>query len=242
MERGSPDGEANDDGPPPLGEPMFAALNEAAGGTVRWVRIGEARRTEAVLALWDAMVADEAADGVEVLQGGRAERAFITHLAGTLGMSRNAAATLLHTAIAVRGLPRTHRAFRAGDFGWQSVEAVVRHLGALGGAAREEYDEGAAAIATETVPQLIDPELARLHDALDHDAATMNAAAAFRNRRVRARPGVAGEASLTFTGPETDIAAWYEKLRRSAIASHATDEQHRSIGTLMYDIGLDVGL
>ncbi|WP_375387245.1 HNH endonuclease signature motif containing protein [uncultured Amnibacterium sp.] len=228
--------------PPPIGERMFAALNDVAHGTVRWVRIGEARRAEAVLALWDAMVADEAADGIEVVQGSRAERAFASHLAGTLGMSRNAAVTLLHTAIAIRGLPRTHRSFRGGEFGWQSVEAVVRHLGALRGEAREQYDEGAAAIATETVPQLVDPELARLHDALDHDAATMNAAAAFRDRRVRARPGVAGEASLTFTGPEADIAAWYEKLRRSAVASHAPDEQHRSVGTLMYDIGLDVGL
>lgn len=230
------------DAPPPIGERMFAALSDAAGGTVRWVRLGEARRTEAVLALWDAEVADELSRGVVVEQGGRAERAFASHLAGTLGMSRNAAVTLLHTAIAVRGLPRTDRAFRAGEFGWQSVEAVVRHLGALSGEAREEYDERAAAIATETVPQLLDPELARLHDALDHDAATSNAAAAFRARRVRARPGVAGEASLTFTGPEVDIAAWYEKLRRSAVASHATDEQHRAVGTLMYDIGLDVGL
>ena len=228
--------------PPPVGEREFAALTEVAGGTVRWVRLGEARRTQAVLALWDAEVADEASRGVLVVQGGRAERAFASHLAGTLGMSRNAAVALLHTAIAVRALPKTDRAFRAGDFGWQSVEAVVRHVGALNGSAREEYDARAAAIATETVPQLLDAELARLHDALDHDAATTNAAAAFRDRRVRARPGVAGEASITFSGPEVDIAAWYEKLRRSAVASHATDEQHRSIGTLMYDIGLDVGL
>lgn len=242
MEQGIPGGRSIDGAPPPIGERMFTALSDAAVGTVRWVRLGEARRTEAVLALWDAEVADELSRGIVVVQGGRAERAFASHLAGTLGMSRNAAVALLHTAIAVRGLPQTDRAFRAGEFGWQSVEAVVRHVSALNGTAREEYDARAATIAAETVPQLLDPELARLHDALDHDAATSNAAAAFRDRRVRARPGVAGEASITFSGPETDIAAWYEKLRRSAVASHATDEQHRAVGTLMYDIGLDVGL
>ena len=66
-------------------------------------------------------------------EGGKAERAFGGHLAGLLRVSRPRAVTMLHTSLTVRALPATFAVFRSGAFGWQAVEAVVRHLGTLAG-------------------------------------------------------------------------------------------------------------
>ena len=220
---------------------VFHALNDAVEAARRARHLGDVLQAETMLALWDAVVLDETARGLAVAEGGKAERAFGGHLAGLLRVSRPRAVTMLHTSLTVRALPATFAVFRTGAFGWQAVEAVVRHLGALAGDAREQYDLQAARVAAEAVPQRLDVLLSRLHDSLDHDDATDAAATAHRCRGVRARPGVLpGSAVLSVTGPETDIAAVYETARRAAVAAHGVEGESRSLQQLMYDCTLDV--
>ena len=223
----------------PIG--VFHALNDAVEAARRARYLGDVLQAETMLALWDAVVLDETARGLAVSEGGKAERAFGGHLAGLLRVSRPRAVTMLHTSLTVRALPATFAVFRTGAFGWQAVEAVVRHLGTLAGDAREQYDLQAARLAAEAVPQRLDVLLSRLHDSLDHDDATDAAASAHRWRGVRARPGVLpGSAVLSVTGPETDIAAVYETARRAAVAAHGVEGESRSLQQLMYDCTLDV--
>ena len=223
----------------PIG--VFHALNDAVEAARRARHLGDVLQAETMLALWDAVVLDETARGLAVSEGGKAERAFGGHLAGLLRVSRPRAVTMLHTSLTLRALPATFAVFRTGAFGWQAVEAVVRHLGALAGDAREQYDLQAARFAAEAVPQRLDVLLSRLHDSLDHDDATDAAATAHRCRGVRARPGVLpGSAVLSVTGPETDIAAVYETARKAAVAAHGVEGESRSLQQLMYDCTLDV--
>ncbi len=220
---------------------VFHALNDAVEAARRARYLGDVLQVETMLALWDAVVLDETARGLAVPEGGKAERAFGGHLAGLLRVSRPRAVTMLHTSLTVRALPATFAVFRTGAFGWQAVEAVVRHLGTLAGDARDQYDLQAARFAAEAVPQRLDVLLSRLHDSLDHDDATDAAATAHRCRGVRARPGVLpGSAVLSVTGPETDIAAVYETARRAAVAAHGVEGESRSLQQLMYDCTLDV--
>ncbi|MDH2444812.1 DUF222 domain-containing protein [Amnibacterium sp. CER49] len=243
MEHGSPGEEQNQESPPGEGAQLFDRLNEGVSGAARAVHLAEALRAQAVLALWDAVVADEHERGMSTQPGGRAERAFAVHLAGLLSVSRGCAIRWLHTSLAMRdGLPCSFTAFLSGEFGWRSAESVVQNAGGLLGPSRAEYDERAAALAADTVPQRLDAALVRLHDALDPDEATERAASAFRSRRVSARPGPCGEGRLTLTGPETDIAAVYETARRAAVAAHRVEGEDRPIGVLMYDSLLDVVL
>lgn len=215
-------------------------LNAVVGGAARTVNLAEAMLAQAVLASWDATVVDEQARGMSTVQGGRAERAYATHLAGLLHVSRDQAVRQLHTAISLRGLPTSYESFLTGAFCWRSATSVVQNVGGLTGDARERFDAQAAVLAADTVPQLLDDALTRLHDSLDHDEATDRAATVFRNRNVRARRGAAGEASLVLTGPETDIAAMYETARRMAVAAHGAEGEDRPIGTLMFDGLTDV--
>ena len=164
---------------------VFHALNDAVEAARRARYLGDVLQAETMLALWDAVVLDETARGLAVPEGGKAERAFGGHLAGLLRVSRPRAETMLHTSLTLRALPATFAVFRSGAFGWQAVEAVVRHLGALAGDAREQYDLEAARIAAEAVPQRLDVLLSRLHDSLDHDDATDAAATAHRCRAGR---------------------------------------------------------
>lgn len=219
---------------------VFEALNEALEGSRRTCFLGEVLRTQTLLALWDGMVLDETERGLIVSPHGRAERAFTGHLAALLHVSKPRAATMLHAAITARSLPVTYGVFQTGAFAWQAMEAVVRNLGALSGDAREQYDLGAARLAAEENPQRLDPALSRLHDALDHDDATDAGAAAHRDRRVRARPGALGAATLTLTGPQTDIAAVYETAHRLAVAAHGVRGETRTMDQLRYDCTLDV--
>jgi hypothetical protein len=243
MERGSPGEGQNQEPLPDEGAQSFDRLNEQVVGAARAVHLAEAARAHAVLALWDAVAEDERERGLSTQPGGRAERAFAVHLAGLLSVSRGCAIRWLHTALALReGLPCSYAAFLSGSFGWRSAESVVQNAGGLLGASRAEYDERAAALAADTVPQRLDAALVRLHDALDPEEATDRAASAFRSRRVSARPGPCGEGRLTLTGPETDIAAVYETARRAAVAAHGVEGEDRSIGVLMYDSLLDIVL
>lgn len=222
---------------------MFEALNAVVSGSSAAVHLAEAMRTQSVLALWDAVVVDERSRGMSTAEGGLAERGFAVHLAGLLQMSRGAAVRLLHCSVSLRdGLPQTYAAFLQGDFGWRAAEAVVRNRGALTGSARERYDRAAVVLARDAVPQRLDEQLTRLHDSLDGEAATARAAAAFRDRGVRARPGAQGEATLTLTGPEADIAAMYETAHRMAVAAHGAPGEDRAVSTLMYDGLVDVVL
>ncbi len=219
---------------------VFEALNGAVEGARRARFLGEVLQAQTMLALWDAVVVDETARGLVVREGGLAERAFAGHLAGLLQVSRNRAIGMLHTATAIRELPVSWGVFGGGGFGWQAVEAIVRNRGTLTGDALDQYDTGAARLAAETVPQRLDPALARLHDALDHDAATDAAASAHRSRSAQARPGAAGSGTLTLTGPETDIAAMHDAARRAAVAAHGVEGETRTIRQLMYDCLVDV--
>ena len=238
-----PDPPSNDAPRPPLEEvpaEVFHALNDALEGTRRAAFLAEAMRTQTMLALWDTVVLDETARGLVAREGGRAERAFAVHLAGLLHVSRNRAVSMLHTAQSLRGLAVSYGLFLTGAFAWASAEAVVRNLGGLTGEARERYDLGAAKLAADLAPQLLDAQLSRLHDALDHDDATDRGAAAHRERGVRARPGAGGAGVLTLTGPETDIAAVYETAHKLAVAAHGVDGETRTVQQLMYDIVLDL--
>ena len=232
----SPPSDRSSDGVP---IEVFHALNDAVEGARRLRHLGDVLQAQTMLALWDAVVLDETARGLTVQEGGKAERAFGGHLAGLLQVSRNRAVSMLHTATSVRALPVSYAIFGTGTFGWQAVEAVVRNLGALSGAAREQYDLRAGRLAAETVPQLLDAALARLHDSLDHADATDAAASAHRSRTVQARPGAGGSASLVVTGPQTDIAAVYETARKVAVAAHGAEGETRSLRQLMYDAVLD---
>ena len=245
MTEGTPDPVPESAPPGPAFDPVpvgvFHALNDAVEAARRARYLGDVLQVETMLALWDAVVLDETARGLAVAEGGKAERAFGGHLAGLLRVSRPRAVTMLHTSLTLRALPATFAVFRTGAFGWQAVEAIVRHLGALAGDAREQYDLQAARLAAEAVPQRLDVLLSRLHDSLDHDDATDAAATAHRCRGVRARPGVLpGSAVLSVTGPETDIAAVYETARRAAVAAHGVEGESRSLQQLMYDCTLDV--
>lgn len=235
-----------DDGSPPGAEEVppavFHALNDALEGTRRATFLAEAMRTQALLALWDAVVLDEAARDLPLQPGGRAERAFALHLGGLLHVSRNRAVSMLHTALALRGLPASFGLFLAGSFSWAAGEAVVRNAAGLVGPAREQYDLEAARLAAEVPVQLLDPRLTRLHDALDHQAATDRGDAAHRERGVRARPGAQGSGALTLTGPETDIAALYETAHKVAVAAHGEAGETRTVQQLMYDVVLDLML
>ncbi len=219
---------------------MFHALNDAVEGSPRATFLAEAMRTQAMLALWDAVVVDEAAQERVPQQGGRAERAFALHLGGLLRVSRNRAVSMLHAAIGLRGLQVSYGLFVSGAFAWQAAEAIVRCAGGLDGEARAAYDLEAARLAAEVPPQLLDARLTRLHDALDHRAATERGAATHRERSVRARPGGDGSGMLTVTGPETDIAALYETAHRAAVAAHGLEGETRTVQQLMYDIVLDL--
>ena len=219
---------------------VFEALNGAVEGARRARCLGEVLQAQTMLALWDAVVVDETARGLVVREGGLAERAFSGHLAGLLQVSRNRAIGMLHTATAIRDLPVSWGVFGGGGFGWQAVESIVRNRGTLTGDALDQYDLGAARLSAETVPQCLDPALSRLHDALDHDAATDAAASAHRTRSAQARPGAAGAGTLTLTGPETDIAAMHDAAHRAAVAAHGVEGETRTIRQLMYDCLVDV--
>lgn len=183
------------------------AFTDALGGVNRMRRLSDVAMVQTLLASFDAMVAQEQAEGATVREGGTAWRGFVTHVGMVLDESRNRAATILTAALGIRALPVAYGVFESGAFGWQAVEAVVRHAGSLTGDARDRYDLEAARIATELVPQLLDAALSRLHDTLDHTAATEQGARAIRMRGVRARPGEHGTAELVIRGPEFDIAA-----------------------------------
>ena len=221
---------------------VFDALNDAVEGARRTHHLSDVLQAQTMLALWDAVVLDETARGLVVREGGLAERAFGGHLSGLLRVSRNRAIGMLHTATAIRDLPVSWGVFTTGAFGWPAVEAIVRNRGTLTGDAREQYDIGAAALAVETVPQRLDPALSRLHDSLDHDAATDAAASAHRGRTVQARPGTAGAGTLTLTGPETDIAALHDAAHRAAVSAHGVEGETRTVRQLMYDCLVDVVL
>jgi hypothetical protein len=222
---------------------VFEHLTGAVQGAQHALNLAEVLRIQTVLAGWDAMVLDEEAHGRAVHGGGVQERAFGIHLGALLKLSPRGSLAIVRHAITLRGgLPSVWNAFQLGGFSWRSASLVADESLGLTGEALAEYDRRAAELATDLAPHVLRTELPRLHDEIDARVVLERAERALQERHVSAEPDGDGGAVLGGHGPQTDVAAMYDVLRRMAVAAHGREGETRSVRQLMFDLLADLVL
>ncbi|MDQ1532000.1 MAG: hypothetical protein QOE37_2105, partial [Microbacteriaceae bacterium] len=137
-------------------------------------------------------------------------------------------------------LPLTWGAFCDGRFAWRAAALIADASTGLRDEPLAEYDRRAAELAEELPPHQLRNELERLRDRLDAAAAAERAEHAARSRHVAAAPEPDGQGSLTFRGPQTDVAAMYDAVRQIAVDAHGREGETRPLGALMFDAGADL--
>ena len=219
----------------------MAALNAALSSAQRMLNLAEGLRAEVALSAFDALLLEEQARGVPVEQGDFVEKSFALHLSGYLQLSPVAVRGFLEAARSARdSLPATWEAFRSGACGWRAVRLVTDFVIGLEAGERAQYDLEAAALVVAHAPHELRRRLLQLRNTIDPEAAAARSEHETKRRHVAAAPELDGQASLTFHGPSTDIAAAQDALHRLAVAAHGRDGETRPLGALMFDIGMDL--
>ncbi len=222
-------------------DPPMQKINAALASVQRNLHLAEALRAEVALASFDAMLIEEQVRGVPVEQGDLVERGFALHVAGFLELSGPAARAYLETVRCVRdSLPATWEAFRSGACGWRSAHLVADFAVGLEPDERGRYDtEAAALLGGRPLPELR-RRLLQLRSSIRPRAACRRAESETKRRHVAVAPDADGQASLTFRGPATDVAAAHDALHRLAVAAHGREGETRPLGALMFDVGMDL--